>query len=177
MYSRSTDQSSISIREARVDDIDQIAALIETCGPYLSKHGNYLYFVYSHCFGQTCAVAIDDGRIVGWRSTLHVSTGNYLLHQLGVAPEARGKHVAFQLFAHLLCKLKALHGDEFRVEFTADRRNEAVHRLNRKVADSCHMCLRKLPTVVPVLEEGSEEELYEMTPLQGTAAGSMSLAA
>src|SRR5271156_6329164 len=83
-------RGSILIRDARTDDIGGIAALVKTCDPYLTKHGDYLYFVYSHCFSQTCAVAVEQGRIIGWRSTLHVSEGNYFLHQLGVAPEARG---------------------------------------------------------------------------------------
>lgn len=166
MNRKSIGPGSILIRDTHTDDIGGITALVKTCGPYLTKHGDYLYFVYSRCFSQTCAVAVENGRIIGWCSTLHVSEGNYFVHQLGVAPEARGRHVAFQLFAYLLCKLRVRHGDEFRLQFTTDRRNATAHRLNRKIAESFHMCLRKLPEEVPFLEDGGEEELYEMTPLR-----------
>ena len=164
MNATSVFPDSILIRDARTDDISGIAALVKTCGPYLSKHGDYLYLIYTHCFGKSCGVAIEDEKVIGWCSTLRVSEGDYFLHQLGVAPEARGKHVAFQLFAYLLCKLRGRHGDKFRLEFTTDRRNAAAHRLNQKIAESFCMCLRKLPEAVPLLDEG-EEELYEMTPL------------
>jgi len=156
----------VEIRTPSSEDIGGIVALVDACGPFLTRHGDYLYFLYSHCFRQTCLVAVENAEIIGWCSTLHVSEENYFLHQLGVAPQARGRHVAFDLFACLLGKLRERHGDTFRLEFTTDRRNAVVHRLNRKVADTFRMCMRKLPDAVPQLEGGGEEELYEMTPLR-----------
>ncbi len=171
MNSNSIGHDSVVIRDARISDVQGIVALVGSCGPYLSRHGDYLYFVYSRCFSQTCAVAVENGQVIGWCSALRVSDGNYFLHQIGVVPEARGRHVAFQLFAYLLCRLRVCHGDDFRLEFTTDRKNVPVHRLNRKVAESFCMRLRKLPEAVPPLEDGSEEELYEMTPADWDSEG------
>ncbi len=166
MNNSSALNNNIIIRNAEIGDIAGIAALVDECGPYLSKHIPYLYLIYTRCFGDTCSVALMDGRIVGWCSTLRVSGATYFTHQLCVHPDARGRHIAFQLFAYLLYTLRAKHGDGFRLEFTADRRNDAVHSLNRKVAAHFQMNLRKLPDVLPQLETGSEEELYEMVPLR-----------
>ena len=157
--------NSICIRDARADDIPGIVALVESCGPYLTRHGAYLYLIYTRCYGDTCCVALMEGRIVGWCSTLPVASGSYFLHQLGIAPEARGQGVALHLFDYLLAKLRARHEDGFRLEFTADRGNDRVHHLNRRVAETFHMRLRKLPEAVPPLEDGTDEELYELTPL------------
>jgi|SRR5271168_5126977 len=157
---------TIHIRDAHPDDISGVVALIETCGPYLTKHGAFLYLIYTRYFGDTCAVAVMKGKIVGWFSVLPVTPRSYFIHQLGIAPEARGCGVAIALFAHLIDKLHARHGNDFRLEFTADRRNAAVHRLNRKVAEAFQMYFRKLPETVPPLDDGCDEELYEMTPLR-----------
>ena len=166
MNGKSISPNSILIRNADVDDIAGIAALVDTCGPYLTRHGAYLYFIYTHCFGKTCPVAIQNGAIVGWCSTLAVTKRNYYLHQIGIAPEARGRGVGFALFAYLLDKLRARRGDDFRLQFTMDRRNLAAHHLNRRVAECFSMHLEKLPQAVPPLEDGGEEELYEMTPVK-----------
>lgn len=156
----------VAIRNACIDDIAGIGALVAECGPYLSRHLSYQYFVYANYFRQTCAVALEDGRVIGWRSTLRVSRRKYFMHQICVHPDARGKQVAFRLFGDLLDRLRARHGDDFRLEFTADRRNSAIHHLSRKVAACFRMNLRKLPLVLPQFEDGSEEELFEMTPLR-----------
>ena len=166
MNSHSFRQNAIHIRDARAEDILGIVALIGTCAPYLGKHGSYLYLIYTRYYGETCSFAVEDGLIVGWCSVLPVKAGCYFLHQLGIAPEARGRGVAFALFSHILTKLRERHGEEFRLEFTADRKNKAVHHLNRKVAEEFHLNLQKLPEAVPPLEDGSDEELYEMTPLR-----------
>lgn len=166
MNTLSVPSADIELRTAKVGDIAGIVAVVATCGPYLSPHMPYLYLIYTRCFSETCCVAELDGKIVGWCAGLRVAESSYFLHQLGVAPEARGKGVAFQLLAHLLGKLRSRHGDAFRLEFTTDRRNGTVHRLNGKVAAAYGMQLCKLPDVVPSLDDGCEEEFYEMVPLR-----------
>ncbi len=103
-------------------DIAGIVALVEACGPYLTRHGAYLYLIYTRCFRDTCAVAMMNGKVVGWCSTLPVTRGSYFIHQLGIARKARGRGVALALFAYLIGKLRARHGDDFRLEYTADHR-------------------------------------------------------
>jgi len=51
-------------------------------------------------------------------------------------------------------------------KFTADLRNKAVHQLNRRVAEQFHLSLERLPDPLPSLEDGAEEELYELSPLR-----------
>ena len=65
MNSNSIRQDSIVIRDARTSDVQGIVAVVGSCGPYLTRHGDYLYFVYSRCFSQTCAVAVENGQVIG----------------------------------------------------------------------------------------------------------------
>lgn len=168
MHTTATSQmrNGVQVRTACVDDIQAIEALVDTCGPYLSKHQPYVYLIYCRCFKDTCLVAFDEGRLIGWLSVLPVSQGRYFLHQLGIAPEARIRGVALTMFGFLLTVLKARHSDDFRIEFTLDARNRAVQRLNQRVAEYFDLCLQKLVEPVPVLEEDSQEELWELTPWQ-----------
>jgi len=64
--------NSICIRQACAEDIHEIAAFVDSCGPYLSKHVTHLHLIYTRYFTETCFVAIDDGQIVGWCSVLPV---------------------------------------------------------------------------------------------------------
>ena len=164
MSHANTCQNRIVIRNARIGDIRGIVALVATCAPYLTKHGDYLYLIYTRCFGDTCAVAVDNGKIVGWCSMLTIGESRVFLHQLGVLPETRGNGIAFALFTTMLKNLHARYGDDLAVEFTTDRRNHRAQALNLKVAQAMSMRLEKLAETVPVLEDGCEEELYRMTP-------------
>jgi hypothetical protein len=157
--------SNIIIRNARIGDIRGIVALVATCAPYLTKHGDYLYLIYTRCFSDTCAVAVDDGKIVGWCSMLPIGRSTLFLHQLGVLPETRGSGIAFALFTYMLTKMRARYGGDLAIEFTTDRRNHQAQGLNLKVAEAMSMRLEKLAETVPVLEDGCDEELYRMTPL------------
>ena len=151
----------IEIRSPRPDDIRGIVNLVRTCEPFLTAHMSYIYWMNVQYCCETCAVAEMAGVIVGWCSAIPVSPGKYFLHQLGVAPAARRRGVAASLFVSLLQKLKQKHS-AFELEFTSDRRNEAVLKLNRAIAERAGMHLMKKPDVVQVIEE-SEEELYLMT--------------
>ncbi|WP_263351366.1 GNAT family N-acetyltransferase [Acidicapsa acidisoli] len=157
---------NIDIRNARPDDIHNIGALVQTCGPYLSHHQPYLYFIYTRYYFDTCLVATYHGSMIGWCSVLSVARDRYYMHQLGIVPAFRGSGAAFDLFANLLGRLRARHGDDFSLEFTNDTRNGAVHRLNRKIAETFCMELQRLPDLVPCMEAGVTEELYRMTPLR-----------
>jgi GNAT superfamily N-acetyltransferase len=158
--------SSILIRDASIDDVPGILALVAECSPYLNQHPPYYYMICSRYFAETCAVGIVDGKVAGWCSMIPVARGTYFLHQLGTVPEARGRGIAFSLFSYLLGKLRLWHGDSFRLEFTADKRNRTVHRLNRKIARNFGLSLEKLPDALPPMSDGCDEEFYEMTPIR-----------
>jgi L-2,4-diaminobutyric acid acetyltransferase len=158
--------SSMVVRDARTEDIPGIVALVAQCGPYLNPHAAYIYLIDCRYFAETCAVALIEGTIVGWCSMIPVDRETYFLHQLGTVPEVRGRGIAFSLFSYLLGKLRLWHGDSFRLEFTADRRNRTVHRLNRKIAETFALSLEKLPDSPPPLNDGCEEEFYAMTPIR-----------
>jgi ribosomal protein S18 acetylase RimI-like enzyme len=161
MNAASFDNRIIIIRTAASSDIDRIAALVSACGPYLSNHPRYLYFIYTRYFFDTCLVAAtQQNEIAGWCSVLSIAKERYYMHQLGIAPSFRGSGIAFDLFANLLGRLKCRHGSDFTLEFTNDSRNWAVQRLNRKVAETFDMDIEKLPDLVPSMEENVREDLY-----------------
>lgn len=153
----------IQIRSPRHDDIPGIVDLVQNCRPFLSVHPSYLYWMDIQYFANTCAIAELGGNVVGWCSMIRVSSARYFLHQLGVVSWARRRGIAASLLTYLLQKLKQHHDGDFEIEFTSDRRNEAVLEFNRAIAECMEMRLVRKPHRVSVIE-GSEEELYAMVP-------------
>jgi GNAT superfamily N-acetyltransferase len=151
----------LEIRPPRPDDVPGIVEVVRNCQPFLSSHPSYLYWMVIQYFAGSCAVAQLDGKLVGWCSMIRVSSEKYFLHQLAVAPRARRHGIAAALFTGLVQTLKRQHRG-FELEFTSDRRNNAVLDFNKSMAERVEMRLVKKPDRVQVIEEG-EEDLYALT--------------
>jgi L-2,4-diaminobutyric acid acetyltransferase len=168
MNNRDEIRNQIHIRAPRLDDIAGIITVVRTCGPFLTAHASYIYWMDIHLFCKTCAVAEVNDELVGWCSVRPVSDGRYFLHQLGVAPCARGRGLAGMLVTDLLKKLRVQQPGMFELEFTVDRKNGVMLGLFQTIADRAGMRLQKKPNVIQLPEEGCNEELYVMTPTEAS---------
>ena len=77
--------------------------------------------------------------------------------------------LAQSLLTHLVDRLKSKTSRP-ELEFTVDRRNDAALDLVNAVAARAGMHLRKMPEPVGLLELGSAEDLYVMTPVASRRA-------
>lgn len=152
-----------TIRKPRAEDIRGIVALIRSCEPVLTAHISYIYWMLVRYSGETCAVAEQNGEIVGWCSMVSASDERYFLHQLAVARNVRRNHLAEALVEHLLEKLQAERKANFQLEFTVDGKNRIVLDLAEVVAGNTGMHILKRPEPVELVEEGSNEVLYVLS--------------
>ena len=146
------------IRPPEAEDIPGIRAVVKACEPLIMTYIPYYYWINVRYFGDTCAVAVQDGKIVGWCCILAVPGGRHFVHQLGVAPEARGRGLSQEIVSYLFRKLKAKGKPE--IELTIERGNEHVKRLFGRVAEGLGMKLTEQPDRIKVLEEEYNESLY-----------------
>lgn len=154
------------VRNARIADLAEIWTLVGTCAPYLTQHISYLYMRDLRYYGDTCAVALLNNKIIGWCSMFPAPGGVFFLHQLGVSPAARKRGVAPALVTFLMKRLGQHHGWTFRVEFTTDRKNWRAQKLFRDIAEALGMRLEKSPETIHLPDQGNDEELYSLTPFR-----------
>ncbi len=60
--------SSFSIRKVKVDDIKEVYKLLVANRPYVGLNSRYTYFLLARDFQDTCIVAQDGGKIIGFAS-------------------------------------------------------------------------------------------------------------
>src|SRR5690348_14593220 len=84
----------LEIRHPRTDDLAGILSVVRSCGPYLTEHDPYIYWMQIRQYGPLSAVAVLNAEIAGWCCTVLGASGNFFVHQLGVAPNARRHGVA-----------------------------------------------------------------------------------
>ena len=162
--------SEIVIRTPKRTDISGIVEVIRACEPFLTAHDPYIYWIDTHYWGETCAVAEQAGEIIGWCAVIPVSRETYLLHQLGIAPHARQLGVAKSLYGFVLRKLKALH-TEFALEFTVHQANIAALSLDRRMAVEAGLVMTKRPDDEQRCAIAGEE-MYVSTYHEGTTTRS-----
>jgi ribosomal protein S18 acetylase RimI-like enzyme len=155
---------TIRIRSAEPNDIGAILAVVRACAPYLTPHESYLYWMEIRHWRESCAVAEQASRLVGWCSVLRVAGSRYFIHQLAVAADVRRRGVG-QLLLHGAIEKLRVRQPSVQIELTIDRRNRAAQRLFREVARQTGMRVRKTSETVALLEEDCSEELYLMTPI------------
>ncbi len=152
---------NIEIRPPEPGDVSEILNLVSACGPWLTPHHSYVFWLTVRCCNRICAVAVLDGHLVGWCSIFPESGVAFLLHQLAVAPVLRQKGLAVSLVGYLVNKLRTQEG-AFRLEFTVDRRNVAAQKLFRSVAERVGMRVVSKSEPVQLVENDCEEQLYEL---------------
>jgi L-2,4-diaminobutyric acid acetyltransferase len=114
------------LRAPRPSDGAAMWALVREAGT-LDENSAYLYVLLADRFGDTCAVAERDGRLVavltGFRPPRDPST--YFVWQIGVHHDARGRGLASRLIDEVLAR----HPDVRFVEATVSPSNAASRAL------------------------------------------------
>jgi L-2,4-diaminobutyric acid acetyltransferase len=150
--------TTFSIRHPEEGDIEGIRAVVKSCEPLIMTYIPYYYWIATRYFFDTCAVAEKDGKIVGWCCILAVPNEKYFVHQLGVAPEARGHKMAESLVSWLFARIKAKGGTE--IELTIERGNHHVKKLFARAAEETGLKLIELSDYSKILDKEYNETLY-----------------
>ena len=116
------------IRSACEAEYLEVHGFVSLCKP-LEPYGEHFFKIMLRYFGNTCYIAEQEGRIVGWVMGFfsQKQTGTYFLWQIGVHPENRGQRLGQQLLKHLEKHLR--NTDACRIELTIDPENVASRQL------------------------------------------------
>jgi len=132
---RSTSQEvdNIHIRHPTIADGAAIWQLVEQDGT-LDRNSAYMYLLLCQQFSDYCAVAEDNGELLGFVTGLRTydKPDTWFLWQVGVSPQARGKGLAKRLL-HFVLKSSASSGVMF-LDTTVSPSNEASRALFDGVA-------------------------------------------
>lgn len=150
--------TTFGIRHPQEGDIEGIRAVVKACEPLIMTYIPYYYWIATRYFADTCAVAEKDGKIAGWCCILAVPDGKFFVHQLGVAPDARGHKIAEEMVTWLFRKIKAKGGAE--IELTIERDNNHVKKLFARAAEETGLKLSELSHYSKVLDKEYNETLY-----------------
>lgn len=99
----SVHKASLTIRKPKATDGAAVNALIADCKP-LDENSMYCNLLQCSHFAETCAVAEQDGELVGFVSGYIVPTRPELLFvwQVAVSPRARGLRLGKRLILDIL---------------------------------------------------------------------------
>lgn len=94
---------SVTFRNPQVADGLAIWRLIREAGT-LDLNSTYAYLMICRDFSETCIVAEDEGRIVGFVTGYRPppKQDTIFVWQIGVAPDARGRGIASRVLDHLV---------------------------------------------------------------------------
>lgn len=95
----------VSIRPPTLDDATAIHALIASAPP-LELNSCYTYLLLCSHFADTCAVATDGKRIIGFLGGYRPPADPSVLFvwQVAVAPQGRGQGLGRQMMEHILAR-------------------------------------------------------------------------
>jgi L-2,4-diaminobutyric acid acetyltransferase len=128
----SESQDEIYIRKPRASDGYEIHQLIANSPP-LDLNSIYSYYLLSDHFSDSCVVAENQGRVVGFLSAYRIPQrpDTLFVWQVVVNRALRGKRIAWRMLESLLQRL----GAEVRqVEATVNPSNTASRRLFEHLA-------------------------------------------
>ncbi len=157
--SRDTEQETdnIRIRHPSIADGAAIWQLVEQDGT-LDHNSAYMYVLLCQQFSDYCAVAEDNGELLGFVTGLRTYNrpDTWFLWQVGVSPQARGRGLAKRLL-HFVLKSSAPNGIAF-LDTTVTSSNEASRALFNGLA-------RRLNTQL------QEQELFKVEHFPGDGHG------
>lgn len=132
--SRSQEGDSIELEEPTLEDAKAIWSLVQEDG-VLDPNSSYLYLLLCRDFSQTCLVAKQADRLIGF-VTAYVPpqrSNSIFVWQIAVAPSGRRKGLAHRMLLHLI---ESRLPDEIRfLEATITPSNEPSRRLFHSIAD------------------------------------------
>lgn len=158
--------TKLIFRQPTAKDGGQVWQLVKKTG-VLDLNTSYCYIMLCDYFNDTCAVAEEDGQIVGYVSAFRSPKEPRVLFiwQVAVAESQRGKGVATSLILHLLKRTSCLEVDT--IELTISPSNTASQALFHKIAKTLN-CDIQVQCGYPNkwFPEGAHEreELYRIGP-------------
>lgn len=128
----SESQDEIHIRKPRASDGYEIHQLIANSPP-LDLNSIYSYYLLSDHFSDSCVVAENQGRVVGFLSAYRIPQrpDTLFVWQVVVNRALRGKRIAWRMLESLL---QRLGGEVRQVEATVNPSNAASRALFERLA-------------------------------------------
>ncbi len=132
-----TDNTRIALRRPVLEDGKRVYDLIERCPP-LDLNSSYCYFLLCSHFSDTCVVAEDNGRLVGFLSAYLIPdrADTLFAWQMAVDESARGQGLAGRMLDYLLAQ--PCCADVRNVETTVSPSNQASRRVFVRLAERMH---------------------------------------
>lgn len=157
--------SQINFREPTVSDASSIWNLVKSNKP-LDENSRYLYVLLCHQFSNTCIVAEDNSRIVGFLSSF-VSPKDFqtlFVWQAAVDESYRSRGIARDMVTTVLKKSPP---DVKFVEATVTPSNKVSLKFLQNFAEDYNAMLVKKPLFSSEILGGHEQEdLVRIGPIQ-----------
>ncbi|QDU80596.1 L-2,4-diaminobutyric acid acetyltransferase [Polystyrenella longa] len=131
-----SDNQKLTLRQPTTMDAGWMWRLVRETG-VLDSNSCYLYLLLCRDFSESCIVAEDGSRIVGFISGYRPpETPNTLfIWQVGVSQSARRRGIALRMLISLVDRCRQQQGLEY-VEATVTADNQASRRLFEKYANA-----------------------------------------
>lgn len=108
------DNGSVIVRDACMDDADNIAKIEEICFPIPWSRESIAHDISENDLA-TVLVAECDGAFAGY-ADIWVIAGEGQLNNIAVMPEMRGRHVGQTIMNELIARLRAVNAYEMSLE-------------------------------------------------------------
>jgi L-2,4-diaminobutyric acid acetyltransferase len=140
-----TDTQRIAFRHPTLEDGNRVYDLVRRCPP-LDLNSSYSYFLLCSHFRDTCVVAEDGDRLVGFLSAYLIPdrADTLFAWQMAVDESARGHGLAGKMLDHLLAQPAC--AEVRSLETTVSPSNQASRRVFFRLAEK--------------LQTGSNEESF-----------------
>ena len=124
---------TISFRPPSKEDGKSIHQLIRD-SKTLDLNSAYLYFLLADHFSETCVVAEEAGKLIGFASAYRLpkAPNTLFVWQIGVDASARGKGIASRMLQHL--ETRPFFSEIDRIQLTISPSNAASRALFEKWA-------------------------------------------
>jgi L-2,4-diaminobutyric acid acetyltransferase len=145
----------------------QIAELIKNSPP-LDLNSTYHYFIQSHYFSETCAIAVNKAdKVVGYVSGFHDprNSNTLFIWQVAISKEARGNGLALKLIHFILQE----HPHVQFIETTITKDNTASISLFNKISNELNTNIIEEPFLDKskhFLNQHDSENLFRIGPFK-----------
>lgn len=173
--SESSKDENIHFRHPSVEDGAAIWQMVEQDGT-LDRNSAYMYLLLCQQFSDYCAVAEENGQILGFVTGLRTykNPDTWFVWQIGVSPAARGKGLAKRLL-HFVLKAPA-SADITYIDTTVSPSNEAsralfaglTRRLDTQLVENELFTDQHFPS-----DQHESEPLLRIGPFSGSSVQSL----